>query len=106
MVGEPWRWLFGWRVLTVVAAEGELQVPRLRSGSQSLNGWRTLALVIRMEGSDSGCDRGGTAGPSATLGMTKFKWLASLGVGYSDGGFYSGCGRGGTAGPSATLGVT
>src|ERR1700691_6222886 len=25
------------------------------------------------------CNRGGTAGPSATLGMTKSKWLADLG---------------------------
>jgi hypothetical protein len=28
-----------------------------------------------------------TAGPSATLGMTKFKGLADLGDGYLDGGF-------------------
>src|ERR1700744_3309470 len=37
MVVGPWRWLLGWRVLTVVAAERALQLPRLRFLSQSLS---------------------------------------------------------------------
>ena len=43
-----------------------------------LFGWRVLAFVATERR---------TAGPSATLGMTKFKWPVNLGVGYSDGGF-------------------
>jgi hypothetical protein len=42
-----------------------------------------------MESPELGCGREGTAGPSASLGMTKFRWLADLGTSYSDGGVLS-----------------
>jgi hypothetical protein len=43
---------------------------------------------------------------SRSYWMTKFKGLAHLGLGYSDGSSESGCSRKRTAGPSAALGMT
>ena len=45
----------------------------------------------------------GTPGQVAPVGMTKFKSVSDLWIGYLDGGFKSGCSREGTAGPSLPL---
>src|ERR1700689_1991318 len=59
-----------------------------------------------MEGSESGCNREGTAGPSAPLGMTRFRWWRTFALVIRMKGSESGCNREGTAGPSAPLGMT
>src|ERR1700733_6614742 len=89
MVGVPWRWLLGWRVLRVVCAERELQVPRLRFGMTKLKWLANLGVGywdgefwewLRL--------RGNCRSLGLRFGMTKFKWLANLGVGYWDGEFW------------------
>jgi hypothetical protein len=42
-LAEPWRRLFGWRVLRVVAAERALQVPPFRFAPVGMTKWRWLA---------------------------------------------------------------
>ena len=72
----------------MVAAERELQVPRLRFGMTKfkwlvdlgvgLLGWRVLTVVAAERELQV---------PRLRFGMTKFKWLVALGVGYTDGEF-------------------